>query len=299
MRMFYHKAGTNRDPQDDLWVSRDIKAGSEINPTRLSNVFANVLPRYFTSRLVAVEPGQFIPFQSEIDCGEFMIDYVSVLNIEFDMLLRSLLSPTWKPSAQELRREYDREKTKETAVSRLFSNCISDTSEFVLRLPVTETVFDVASGIRTFFRLLGQQRYFEQLPSVLVIQLGRWVFDSKATGTRKEFRPIRVDTIVDVPPELIATYGRNPFNSKYKLVGVVYHHGSSAVTGHYTADVAHPGRGIDYHRAREEDDVRPWFRMNDGMVSAAPRDDIRSLRRPSVTNPPSHKTPYLLFYEQI
>ncbi|KAF9010442.1 hypothetical protein BDZ89DRAFT_1143471 [Hymenopellis radicata] len=159
VRMFYHQV-EDRRPEADSWVTRDLSTGFYLNPTKLSDALANALPRFFTSQPIAVQPDQFSPtfvkadlvyykatFQSEEDCGEFLVEYLSVLNVEFDMIRRSLSSPTWKPSAQELRREYDGyrfESTKETAVYRLFSTLISETPEFLLRLPITR-LRDLAS----------------------------------------------------------------------------------------------------------------------------------------------------------
>ena len=53
---------------------------------------------------------------------------------------------------------------------------------------------------------------------------------------------------------------------RYKLHGVLYHHGKPASSGHYTVDVLHPNEDIGSAGA--------WLRIDDESVSAVGYDDV-------------------------
>jgi ubiquitin carboxyl-terminal hydrolase 10 len=52
----------------------------------------------------------------------------------------------------------------------------------------------------------------------------------------------------------------------YKLCGVLYHHGESADTGHYTVDVLHQDGDSDGEEA--------WLHIDDEAVSAMRHEDV-------------------------
>jgi ubiquitin carboxyl-terminal hydrolase 10 len=52
----------------------------------------------------------------------------------------------------------------------------------------------------------------------------------------------------------------------YKLYGVLYHHGESAGSGHYTVDVLHPDGGSGNGEA--------WLHIDDEVVSAMRNKDV-------------------------
>ena len=52
----------------------------------------------------------------------------------------------------------------------------------------------------------------------------------------------------------------------YKLYGVLYHHGESAGSGHYTADVLHPNG--------DSGGEEVWLNIDDEAVSAVGYDDM-------------------------
>jgi ubiquitin carboxyl-terminal hydrolase 10 len=75
--------------------------------------------------------------------------------------------------------------------------------------------------------------------------------------------------------------------TKYKLFGVLYHHGLSASGGHYTLDVLHPNRDLS-SKPREA-----WIRIDDELVSDVVPDDVfGGLER-------DDRCAYLLFYRKI
>jgi ubiquitin carboxyl-terminal hydrolase 10 len=51
----------------------------------------------------------------------------------------------------------------------------------------------------------------------------------------------------------------------YKLYGVLYHHGESAGSGHYTVDVLHPNG---------ESGEEVWLNIDDEAVSAVGHEDV-------------------------
>ena len=52
----------------------------------------------------------------------------------------------------------------------------------------------------------------------------------------------------------------------YKLYGVLYHHGGSAGSGHYTVDVLHPNG--------ESGGEEVWLNIDDEAVSAVGHEDV-------------------------
>jgi ubiquitin carboxyl-terminal hydrolase 10 len=52
----------------------------------------------------------------------------------------------------------------------------------------------------------------------------------------------------------------------YKLYGVLYHHGESAGSGHYTVDVLHPNG--------DSDSGEGWLHIDDEAVSAVRHEDV-------------------------
>ena len=52
----------------------------------------------------------------------------------------------------------------------------------------------------------------------------------------------------------------------YKLYGVLYHHGESAGSGHYTVDVLHPNG--------DDGGEEVWLNIDDEAVSAVGHDDV-------------------------
>ncbi|KAF8916413.1 hypothetical protein CPB85DRAFT_1289600 [Mucidula mucida] len=300
IRMFYHKAGTNRDPQHNFWVNKDVTVGHPLEPsTKLFAALTAAMPDLFKATPITVEQGENLVMQSEEDSGEFLMSYFNKLNFEFDLIGRVLRSPAWRPSSSQLAKDYMR-NPKQTSIYRLFGAAISERVHFVMTIPIDKSVVDVAGCLRLYFQHLPEPAYFEQLPSVLVLNLGRFVFGSRGgvQTTFKELKMIKIPQVLTIPEALISSYFQLPSIVNYRLFAVVYHHGPTAVTGHYTADAAHPGYRLHHHRARDEKDTRPWFRANDTSVSHLQATEV--YRTPDCPDgKPSTKTPFVLFYEQI
>ena len=70
-----------------------------------------------------------------------------------------------------------------------------------------------------------------------------------------------------VGPEMMAPVaGKSAEPVHYKLYGVLYHHGKSAGSGHYTVDVLHPNG--------DSGDEEVWLNFNDEVVSAMRHEDV-------------------------
>jgi ubiquitin carboxyl-terminal hydrolase 10 len=54
--------------------------------------------------------------------------------------------------------------------------------------------------------------------------------------------------------------------ARYKLYGVLYHHGISADSGHYTVDVLHPNG--------DRNNGETWLHIDDEAVSAVRDEDV-------------------------
>lgn len=115
-----------------------------------------------------------------------------------------------------------------------------------------ETVEDYdPSGKKT-----TKQNFIEQFPEVLIIHLKRFGYNKD--GTQKIWKKIGYPLELEMPKEVVPRQKLNALGSrglpKYRLIAVVYHHGTNAMTGHYTVDVR-----------RQEG--REWIRLDDTDIS--------------------------------
>ena len=70
-----------------------------------------------------------------------------------------------------------------------------------------------------------------------------------------------------VGPEMMAPVaGKSAEPVYYKLYGVLYHHGKSAGSGHYTVDVLHTNG--------DSGDEEVWLNFDDEVVSAMRHEDV-------------------------
>ena len=131
----------------------------------------------------------------------------------------------------------------------------------------------------------SQQVRIEALPPILVLHLKRFLYDATADGIVKISKPIRFAPELEIPlgtilffpaqlrlrisrgsddPEIMAPIAAEPAN--YKLYGVLYHHGESAGSGHYTVDVLHPNG--------DSGDREAWLRIDNEAVSVVNHEDV-------------------------
>ncbi|PGH13778.1 hypothetical protein AJ79_03477 [Helicocarpus griseus UAMH5409] len=124
-----------------------------------------------------------------------------------------------------------------------------------------------------------KQVFIESLPPVLILHLKRFQYDSVTKGTQKIWKKIGYPLELELPKEAFPPHRRNILSAqgsglpKYRLTGVIYHHGKNASGGHYTVDV-------------RRQDGREWIRLDDTI--------IRRIRSEDVANAGSEEDPKVL-----
>ncbi|KAF2090467.1 cysteine proteinase [Saccharata proteae CBS 121410] len=110
-----------------------------------------------------------------------------------------------------------------------------------------------------------KQVFIETLPPVLILHLKRFQYDNTG-GTQKIWKKVGYPLELEVPKEVFPPHARAglPVKGgppKYRLVGVVYHHGKNASGGHYTVDV-------------RRQDGKEWIRMDDTVLRRVRAEDV-------------------------
>jgi len=111
-----------------------------------------------------------------------------------------------------------------------------------------------------------KQIFIESLPPVLILHLKRFQYDSVTQGTQKIWKKIGYPLDLEIPREVFPPHRRSVLMAhgslpKYRLTGVIYHHGKNASGGHYTVD------------ARRQDG-RQWIRLDDTVIRRVRSDDV-------------------------
>jgi ubiquitin carboxyl-terminal hydrolase 10 len=111
-----------------------------------------------------------------------------------------------------------------------------------------------------------KQVFIESLPPVLILHLKRFQYDSVTRGTQKIWKRIGYPLDLEIPREVFPPNRRNIMMTqgglpKYRLTGVIYHHGSNASGGHYTVDV-------------RRQDGREWVRLDDTVIRRVRSEDV-------------------------
>ncbi|KAL1846243.1 hypothetical protein Daus18300_014317 [Diaporthe australafricana] len=103
-----------------------------------------------------------------------------------------------------------------------------------------------------------KQTLIETLPPILIMHLKR--FYVNGGEAEKTWKVVRYPLEFEMPQEILSRQIRNRFTAggrdlpKYKLTGVVYHHGASVTSGHYTVD------------ALRQDGLE-WLRFDDTIIT--------------------------------
>jgi ubiquitin carboxyl-terminal hydrolase 10 len=108
-----------------------------------------------------------------------------------------------------------------------------------------------------------KQVFIETLPPVLILHLKRFQYDNKG-GTQKIWKKIGFPLDLDLPKEVFPPHKRTARflqAARYRLIGVVYHHGKNASGGHYTVDV-------------RRQDGREWIRLDDTIIRRIRNEDV-------------------------
>ncbi|WEW61784.1 ubiquitin carboxyl-terminal hydrolase [Emydomyces testavorans] len=114
-----------------------------------------------------------------------------------------------------------------------------------------------------------KQVFIESLPPVLILHLKRFHYDSATKGTQKIWKKIGYPLELEIPKEVFPPHRRNLLVAqggglpKYRLTGVIYHHGKIASGGHYTVEI-------------RRQDGREWIRIDDTVIRRVRSEDVAS-----------------------
>jgi ubiquitin carboxyl-terminal hydrolase 10 len=112
----------------------------------------------------------------------------------------------------------------------------------------------------------SKQVFIETLPPVLILHLKRFHYDSSTKSTEKIWKKVGYPLELEMPKEVftqqvrtrMAAHGGFP---KYRLTGVIYHHGKNANGGHYTVDI-------------RRQDGKEWIRLDDTLIRRIRSEDV-------------------------
>lgn len=142
-----------------------------------------------------------------------------------------------------------------------------------------------------------KQTFIDKLPDVLIIQLKRFLFinntDKDNVMTNYNAYNGRIEKILKridythelvIPKETVSSASLKSDENcrKYRLSGVIYHHGMSSDGGHYTADVYN-------------DETQKWFRIDDVNISEIEKESILK----GSEDGKDTRTAYILVYEKV
>ncbi|ABN66634.2 predicted protein, partial [Scheffersomyces stipitis CBS 6054] len=127
---------------------------------------------------------------------------------------------------------------------------------------------------------LKKQTFIDRLPEVLIIHLKRFSYlKDKEVGIEKLRKKVDYAHDLHVPSEVLSN--KNIISNaatSFKLIGVVYHHGSSAEGGHYTSD---------------SNVANDWLRIDDTTLKPISVDEVLNGGTEE-----SIKNAYILLYER-
>lgn len=111
-----------------------------------------------------------------------------------------------------------------------------------------------------------KQVFIETLPPVLILHLKRFHYDSTTKRAEKIWKKVGYPLELELPKEVFPTGTRNKFAAhggppRYRLIGVIYHHGKNANGGHYTVDI-------------RRQDGREWIRVDDTVIRRIRSEDV-------------------------
>jgi ubiquitin carboxyl-terminal hydrolase 10 len=111
-----------------------------------------------------------------------------------------------------------------------------------------------------------KQVFIETLPPVLILHLKRFHYDNSMKRSEKIWKKIGYPLELEIPKEVFPPQVRNRLAAsgslpKYRLIGVIYHHGKSTNGGHYTVDI-------------RRQDGREWVRLDDQIIRRVRSEDV-------------------------
>lgn len=177
-------------------------------------------------------------------------------------------------------------------------NNVTSISDALALISSPETISDMTNKNKVLVEAT-KQVFIESLPPVLILHLKRFNYDARSGQVVKSHKIISFDTEFEVPKDCVAPTKRATLadarKNRYRLTGVVYHHGKSAAGGHYSV-------------AMRQNNGR-WVNIDDTTITPISADEVATDRdketmRLSLPSAASlrgvpEKTAYLLFYQRI
>lgn len=164
---------------------------------------------------------------------------------------------------------------------------VRNISDALLQLPEPEILsedWNTGSGLKV---RATKQVFIESLPPVLILHLKRFLYDNVG-GTQKSWKQVGYPLELDIPQQALSPGRRGIVKTKYKLIGVVYHHGLSAFGGHYTVDVL-------------RQDSKSWIHLDDTSIEPVDAKDVAvdSVDERDVNFKRPNKLAYILLYQVL
>ncbi|KAK6464916.1 hypothetical protein DFJ63DRAFT_285159 [Scheffersomyces coipomensis] len=133
---------------------------------------------------------------------------------------------------------------------------------------------------------IKKQTFIDKLPQVLIIHLKRFSFlKEKDVGIEKLRKRVDYNHDLNIPTNILSNKGLSEeMGNIYRLIGVVYHHGSSAEGGHYTCDVLKKSNTIT--------NKVEWVRIDDTLIKTISEDEVLGGPEENIKNA------YILLYER-
>lgn len=122
---------------------------------------------------------------------------------------------------------------------------VTTIEEALENLTRPETISGVLSSTKTLVDAT-KQVFIETLPPILVVHLKRFYYDDIG-GVQKSSKVLGYGPTLEFAENVISPARRAEAQRRYKLFGVVYHHGRFASGGHYTVDVLRQDRSEWLH----------------------------------------------------
>lgn len=158
---------------------------------------------------------------------------------------------------------------------------VTSIDEALENLCAPETIPGVFSPARNGLVDATKQVFIETLPPVLILHLKRFVYD-EVGGVQKSSKEVSYGPTIDISDKVLSPTRRmEGVKKKYRLFGVVYHHGRFASGGHYTVDVL-------------RQDQSEWLHIDDTFWTSIAAPSLKTSG--DVTSKRHDGVAYLLFY---
>ncbi|PWZ03698.1 cysteine proteinase [Testicularia cyperi] len=161
---------------------------------------------------------------------------------------------------------------------------VQSIEDALLNLTEPETIPGVWSPARASQVDATKQVFIESLPPVLVLHLKRFIYD-EIGGVQKSQKPLAYGTTLEIAHDVLSPAMRTQAQPRYRLFGVVYHHGRYATGGHYTVDVL-------------RQDGRSWIHIDDTMFETIPTEHVVRNAASTGKDHGHDGLAYLLFYRR-